>query len=117
MFIDTSFPAPSTGRCRDRAEPVAFGGVEGDRDGTHDAAPPERLGLAADRGLDLAHLAVGEDPVVQLAPPVAELIVAHEPVHFGERLDEGRAVDLDPAMSSPGALDELEAPILGGRAQ
>ena len=76
----------------------------------HDAA-----GLAVGAARDLAELAVEEDPVVELAAPAMEVGVADEPADLREGRSEGRAVDRDPAAPGAGALDDLDAVVLGGR--
>ena len=71
--------------------------------------------LAIDAARDLADLAVEEDPVVELAAPVLQVRVADEPADLREGRLEGLAVDGDPAAPCPGALEDLDAAVLGRR--
>ena len=99
-------------------QPVAtFRRGQEDLDGRLDGLGPDRPGLAVDAARDLAELAVDEDPVVQLAAPALEVGVADEPADLGEGGAERRAVDGDATAARPGALDHLDAAVLGGRAR
>ena len=74
---------------------------------------PERLAVEAAR--DLAELAVEEDPVVELAAPAVQVRGPDEVLDLRERVGERDAVDRDPAASRSGALDDLDAVVLGRR--
>src|SRR6478672_6239913 len=93
------------------------------------AAPRRRRQIDPDRALERAvadaarvavhaaghpaELIVGEDPVVELAPPAPQLIVPDEPGDGRKRPPERRAVDRDPAVRGAGALDDVDAVELG----
>ena len=80
---------------------------------------PSRIAPASPLTLpiDPPELAVEEDPVVELAAPDRHVGVADEPVDDREGLPERRAVDRDPAVPRPRALDDVDAVELGGRAR
>ena len=60
--------------------------------------------------------AVEEDPVVELATPALEVVVADEPADLREGRPEHRAVDRHATAPGRRALDDLDAVVLGGRA-
>ena len=72
--------------------------------------------LAVDAAGHLAELPVEEDPVVELAAPAME-VGRRRPARrtCGNAALKVRAVDRDAAAARPGALDDLDAAVLGRR--
>src|ERR671925_48649 len=70
-----------------------------------DAAEPDTCRVTIDASDDLAHLAIGEDPVVELAPPTMEVRPADQPGDVGEDRPERLAIDRDAAVVGPRTLD------------
>ena len=96
---------------------VAVGRGQVDLDGRLQCARLDVRRVAVDAARDPSDLAVLEDPVVELAAPVGEVGVADEEARLGERGEERRAVDRDPALAGRGALDDRDAARLRGRAR
>ena len=64
---------------------------------------------------ELTERSVEEDPVVELAAPVFEVVVTDEPRDLREARPERRPVDRHAATARRRALDDLDAVVLGGR--
>src|SRR4051794_25682873 len=104
-------PASRRWQDGDRQPPVDGGEAEADErvQGVR-VEGPRGTGQPA---VDLPELAVGEDPVVEIAAPAVQVRAADEQVDLWERPAEGAPVQRDPAVPAAGSLDEREPVVLG----
>ena len=112
--------------CATSGRPSLDGREDGDRQPAVDRRQPEAdrrqqpARLQAPRGtgratIGLTQLPVGEHPVVEVHAPTGDVRLADQEVHLGQRPAERVAVERDPAVARPGALDVGQPVVLGDR--